>query len=67
MQKKEKIVTINIKQIVVYVDPRPDEETKPEDQMGAVISRSFDMDEPEITIRYADKPYKGLHERGQLL
>ena len=60
-------MTINIKQIVVYVDPRLDEETKPDDEMESVISRLFDKDEPEITIRFVDKPYKGLHERGQLL
>ena len=59
-------MTINIKQIVVYVDPRSDEETKPDDGVKSAISRLFDMEEPEIRFRFVDKPYEGLHERRQL-
>ena len=57
---------INIKQLIVCIDPRRNEETNPYDRIETKLSQLFDMDEPELTVRFVDKPYEGLHERRQL-
>ena len=59
-------MTINIKQLIVCINPRREEETNPNDGTEAKLSQLLDTDNPELTIRFVDKPYEGLHERRQL-
>ncbi len=46
-----------------------EEDLLPEKKVEPLADRNippFSSEEPEITIRFVDKPYVGLHERRQL-
>ena len=55
-------MNIYIKQVIVYADSRLDEEAKQDRGANRQFGQLFRTDDPEITVRFVDKPANTKNE-----